>query len=125
MAHIFSTPLDTEPLQVEGTVFISETSAPPPHAITLDRLTSEHDFDDSSEGRCNLTALNRFKALLQRGFNTPDNPESGVPRGTWLVIVAESCVVLASRFSSLTCSETAHTVNSNGFRTQHLKRLGR
>ena len=35
-----------------------------------------------------------------------------------------SCVVLASRFSSLMCSETAHTVNSNGFRTQHLKRLG-
>ena len=35
-----------------------------------------------------------------------------------------SCVVLATHFSSLTCSETAHTVNSNGFRTQHSKHFG-
>ena len=94
MAHIFSTPLDIEPLPAEGTVLVSDTSAPPPHAITLDRLTSEHDFEDSAEGRCNLAALNRFKALLQRGFNTSDNLESGVPRGTWLVIVTELLVVI-------------------------------
>ena len=94
MAHLFSTPIDIEPLLVEGTVLASDTSAPPPHDIRIDRPTSITDFGDSDEGGRNYAALNRFKALLQRGFHTPDNPQSDVPRGTWLVLAAELMVAI-------------------------------
>ena len=94
MAHLFSTPIDIEPLPVEGTVLVSDTSTPPPHDIRIDRTTSITDFGDSDEGGRNYAALNRFKALLQRGFHTPDNPESDVPRGTWLVLAAELMVAI-------------------------------
>ena len=36
-------------------------------------------------------------------------------------VADDSCIVLATRFLSLTCSETAHTVNSNGFSHSALK----
>ena len=74
MAHLFSTPIDIEPLPVEGTVLVSDTSTPPPHDICIDCVTSITNFGDSDEGGCNYTALNCFKALLQHGFHTPDNP---------------------------------------------------
>ena len=73
---------------------MSDTSTPPPHDICIDHTTSITDFGDSDEGGCNYAALNRFKALLQRGFHTPDNPESDVPRGTWLVLAAELMVAI-------------------------------
>jgi hypothetical protein len=94
MAHIFNDPIDIEPLPVEGTQIVSNTNAPPPHDIRLDRQIQETDFDDTNNGMQNLTAVKHIRALLQRGFETPDNPDSGVPRGTWLVIVAELMVAI-------------------------------
>ena len=94
MAHIFNDPIDIEPLPVEGTQIVSNTNAPPPHDIRLNRQIQETDFDDTNNGMQNLTVVKRIRALLQRGFETPDNPDSGVPRGTWLVIVAELMVAI-------------------------------
>ena len=93
-SHLFFPPIDIEPLPVEGTVLVSDTSTPPPHDIRLDRETSITDFGDTEEDGRNYAALNRFKALLQRGFRTPDNPESDVPRNTWLVLAAELMVAI-------------------------------
>ena len=93
-AHLFFPPLDIEPLPVEGTVLVSDTSTPPPHDIRLDRTPSITDFRDTEEGGRNYAALNCFKALLQCGFHTPDNPESDVPRGMWLVLMAELMVAI-------------------------------
>ena len=93
-SHLFFPPIDVEPLPVEGTVLVSDTSTPPPHDIRLDRETSITDFGDTEEDGRNYAALNRFKALLQRGFRTPDNPESDVPRNTWLVLAAELMVAI-------------------------------
>ena len=94
MAHIFNDPIDIEPLPVEGTQIVSSTNAPPPHDIRLDRQIQETDFNDTDNGMQNLAAVKHIRALLQRGFETPDNPDSGVPRGTWLVIVAELLVAI-------------------------------
>ena len=95
MAHIFTdNPPDIEPLPVEGTHLVSSTNTPPPHDISLDRHIQNTDFDDSDEGMHNFTAVKRIRSLLQRGFRTPDNPDSDVPRGTWLVIAAELMVAI-------------------------------
>ena len=94
MAHIFNDPIDIEPLPVEGTQIVSSTSSPPPHDITLERPVQETDFDDSDEGMRNFIAVKRIRSLLQRGFRTSDNPNSEVPRGTWLVVVADLMVAV-------------------------------
>ena len=95
MAHIFTdNPPDIEPLPVEGTRLVSSTNIPPPHDISLDRHIQNTDFDDTDEGMRNFTAVKRIRALLQRGFRTPDNPDSDIPRGTWMVIAAELMVAI-------------------------------
>ena len=94
MAHIFNDPIDIEPLPVEGTQIVSSTNAPPSHDIRLDRQIQETGFEDTDNRLQNLTAVKRIRALLQRGFETPNNPDSGVPRGTWLVIMAELMVAI-------------------------------
>ena len=94
MAHIFNDPIDIEPLPVEGTQIVSSTSSPPPHDITLKRPVQETDFDGSDDGMWNFIAVKRIRSLLQRGFHTSDNPNSEVPRGMWLVIVADLMVAI-------------------------------
>ena len=93
-SHLFFPPIDIEPLPVEGTVLVSDTATPPPHDIRIDCTTSVTDFGDTDEDGRNYTALNCFKALLQWGFRTPDNPESDVLCNTWLVLAAELMVAI-------------------------------
>jgi hypothetical protein len=94
MAHLFTQPLDIEPLPIQGMVLVSTTNAPPPHPITLDRQTSHYDFNDIDKGRCDFAALNRLKSLVERSFCTSHNPETPVSRSTWLIIVTELLVTL-------------------------------
>ena len=94
MAHLFTQPLDIDPMPVMGTILVSTTSSAPIHAITLDRPLSHFDFEDSNEGKCNHAALQRLQSLLRLGLCSPPNPNSPLPRASWLVIATELVVTL-------------------------------
>ena len=42
----------------------------------------------------NFITVKRIRDLLQRGFRSSDNPNSEVPHGTWLVVVADLMVAV-------------------------------
>ena len=81
-------------MPVMGTILVSSTSSAPIHAITLDRPLSHFDFEDSNEGKCNHAALQRLQSLLRLGICSTPNPNSPLPRTSWLVIATELVVAL-------------------------------
>jgi hypothetical protein len=109
--HIFSAPLDIQPVPIVRTEFSSTLDGEAPiYPITLLCPLDFVDFDDSNNGCCNLAAINCLKVLLQGGFYNDSNPDTSLLQSKWIVIVTDLIITChnslkASHSSSLDLSQ--------------------